>query len=87
MRKLVGLNKKINDYDNKQKDCGKESFITLQEESNENMVMPFRIGERDKDEEVHMQSEIKDPEVIEINENKNTRPKRNIVKPDKFKIM
>jgi hypothetical protein len=79
----IGLNKKINVYNDKQNNGDKESYITLKEGSEENRVIPFEIN--DKIEEVHMQNVNKDPEVIEFNESKNTRPKRNIVKPSKFK--
>ncbi|XP_008182275.1 uncharacterized protein K02A2.6-like [Acyrthosiphon pisum] len=79
---VVGLNKKINDYDNKQKNCDKESIITPQEEGDENVAVPLEINEESNDEERRMQGEIKVPVVME---NKNTRPKRNIVKPEKFK--
>ena len=54
----IGLNKRINDYDDKQKYCEKESVITLQEESDENIVVQFEVNERDKEEVVHMQSEF-----------------------------
>ncbi|XP_026819318.1 uncharacterized protein K02A2.6-like [Rhopalosiphum maidis] len=76
---VVGLNKKINDYDIKQKICAKWSIITPQEKGDENIVVPLEINKKINDEEVHMQSEIK---VLEVMENKNTRPKRTIVKPD-----
>ncbi|KAL4132432.1 hypothetical protein QTP88_009584 [Uroleucon formosanum] len=82
---VIGLNKKINDYDNidnKQRNCEKESIIIPQEEGDEKVIVPLEINGKGKDEEVRMQSKIKIPEVIE---NKYTRPKRNIVKPNKFK--
>jgi len=64
------------------KNCEKENIITPQEESGENVVVPLKINEESNYEKILMQSEIKVPEVME---NKNTRPKRNTVKPEKFK--
>ncbi|KAL4142333.1 hypothetical protein QTP88_004814 [Uroleucon formosanum] len=78
----LGLNKKVNDNDNKQRNCDKEIIIIPQEEGDENVVVSLEINEKGNDEEAHMQSEIKVPEVIE---NKYTRSKRNTVKPNKFK--
>lgn len=59
---------KIDGYDIKYKNWEKENFVTLKEKNEENMIVEFGINKRDKDEELHMQSEIKNPEVIKLNE-------------------